>query len=39
MNVYRARMGMEQALQKLSVPPGLTMLAQLRTAQRIGCPF
>ena len=37
--LFKARMGVEQALQKLSVPAGLVTLAQLRTAQRIGCPF
>lgn len=37
--IYKARIGMEQAMQKLSVPPGLVALAQIRTAQRIGCPF
>ena len=37
--VYKARIGMEQALQKLAVSPGLVLLAQIRTAQRIDCPF
>ena len=37
--VFKERVGMEQAMQKLRVPPGLVALAQIRTAQRIGCPF
>ncbi|MCB9892828.1 MAG: hypothetical protein H6839_00095 [Planctomycetes bacterium] len=37
--VFKGRIGMEQAMQKLSVPPGLVALAQTRVAQRIGCPF
>lgn len=37
--IFKARVGMETALQKLKMPPGLVTLAQIRTAQRIGCPF
>lgn len=37
--LFKARMGMEQALQKLTVPSGLVSLAGLRAAMRIGCPF
>ncbi|MCA8911869.1 MAG: hypothetical protein KDB82_09205 [Planctomycetes bacterium] len=37
--VFKGRIGMEGAMQKLGVPPGLVTLAQIRTAQRIGCPF
>jgi hypothetical protein len=37
--VFKGRIGMERALQKLSVPAGLVTLAQIRVAQRVGCPF
>jgi alkylhydroperoxidase family enzyme len=36
---FRGRMDMERRLMKLSIPPDLVAIAQLRTAQRIGCPF
>lgn len=37
--VFKGRIGMERALMKLAVPAGLVTLAQIRVAQRIGCPF
>lgn len=37
--LFKARMGMEQALQKLTVPFELASLAGVRAATRIGCPF
>lgn len=37
--IFKARMGMERAMQKLTIAPGIVALAQVRTAQRIGCPF
>lgn len=39
-SAFKGRIGMEQALMKLrKAPLGLVALAQIRTAQRIGCPF
>lgn len=37
--VFKARLNMERAMMKLAVDPALVTLAQIRTAQRIGCPF
>lgn len=37
--IFKGRFHMERAMTKLEIPPSLVSLTQLRTAQRIGCPF